>query len=32
MIPLADVPIALGKGTVTVGYIGWVLEQFPQIV
>jgi len=27
MIPLADVPIALGKGTVTVGYIGWVLNN-----
>jgi TRAP-type C4-dicarboxylate transport system substrate-binding protein len=27
MIPLADVPIALGKGTVTIGYIGWVLNN-----
>jgi TRAP-type transport system periplasmic protein len=27
MIPLADVPIALGKSTVTVGYIGWVLNN-----
>jgi len=27
MIPLADVPIALGRGTVSVGYIGWVLNN-----